>query len=173
MDPLTCVSLAGTVVQFVDFSRKLISAGGQLYEDSELEVHAKAVAAAKEIQDYASTAARELQDYRIKLQQGFQPSGTSLGLTEDEALLESLCRGCNEAADTLIKRLDKLKLPENGKNRAWKSMEKALLSVWSKKDMDLMMKKLLDYRQSIHSRVLLSLGCVFHFIIMIDALTLS
>jgi hypothetical protein len=160
MDPLTCVSLAGTVVQFVDFSCKLISASGELYQDDELGSHAATTAAAKAIQDHAASAIKDIRNYRIKLRQAFQFEVDSIGLSSDEAVLEILCRDCDKEADNLIKRLDKLKVPENSKIRVWKSMEQALLSVWSRKELDAMMQRLLEYRKAIDSRVLLSIGYV-------------
>lgn len=36
LDPLTAVGLAGTVVQFVDFSTKLVSHSVELYEKGKL-----------------------------------------------------------------------------------------------------------------------------------------
>lgn len=160
MDPLTCVSLAGTVIQFVDFSCKLISASGELYQDSELGTTKADAAVAKAVKDHVASIIKDIKDYRFKLQLEFRSEAISAGLTNEEAALEILCHDCNKEADNPIKYLDKLKIPENSKIRAWKSMEQALLSVWSRKELDAMMKRLLEYRKAIDSRVLLFLGYV-------------
>ena len=157
MDPLTCVSLAGAVAQFVNFGCGLISAGGQLYRDGRLEIHASAAKDAEQIQNYAVRAIGQLHDYRAKLQQGFRSDEHSLPLKEDEAELEKLCRGCDKEANALINRLEKLKVPEGSGKEVWKSIQDALLSVWSKAEIAAMKEKLLAYQKSIDSGILLSL----------------
>jgi len=158
MDPITAISLAGTAVQFVDFTAKLISAGAHLYNYNELVANAQAAKSANFIQDQATNALRDLQDYRFKLQQGMGPATTSKPLARDEKILQALCHKCTEDADTLIKLLNKLKVPETSKHRGWKSLAQAFSSIWSKKDVERLMEKLQEYRTQINSQVLVSLG---------------
>jgi hypothetical protein len=157
MDPLTAVSLAGTVVQFVDFTSKLISAGGQLYEARELESSKAVTESAQQIQRLATSSIAHLQECNIKLSQrvGSRPG---INYTKnDEALLKEICLKCSGEAEILIKRLAKLQVPEDSKHRGWESLEKALISVWSKKDIERMNQRLVEHRVQINSQVLLSL----------------
>lgn len=124
MDPITAISLAGTAVQFVDFTAKLISAGAHLYNYNELVANAQAAKSANFIQDQATNALRDLQDYRFKLQQGMGPATTSKPLARDEKILQALCHKCTEDADTLIKLLNKIQVPETLKHRGWKVWRK-------------------------------------------------
>jgi hypothetical protein len=161
MDPLTAVSLAGTVVQFVDFSCKLVKVGAEFYENSKLESHVAAAVSAKQVQDLATRAVNDLEDYRTKLQQGFQGDEAWPVLAEDEAELRDLCRACDEAADSLLSRLNRLRIPDISRGRAWRSLQHALKAIWSRNDIETLTKRLEEYRNVIHSRVLLSLWYIY------------
>jgi hypothetical protein len=151
MDPLTAISFAGTVVQFVDFSSKLISASVELYKKSKLDVH-----------DQANAAANDILDYSTKLQRTLREPGSSATLSEDDRLLESICKGCDDLAHDLIARLDKLKVPENkkGKVKTWPSLSIALQSMWKREELSEIQERLKEYRQQIDSRIIHSLRSV-------------
>lgn len=160
MDPLTAVSLAGTVVQFVDFTCKLISAGGQLYEAKELESSRVAKASAERIRLLATSSITNLQNYRLKLQAKLSTDGGDITLTRDDSLLEDICRKCTAEAEVLIARLQKLEVPIDAKHRGWQSLEMALRSVSSQKEIERMNQKLVDYRAQISSQIIVSLRYV-------------
>jgi len=144
MDPLTALSLAGNIIQFVDFSTKLISAIHQIHTKGELDVLAG-----------VASAANRLLDYATKLQQPLHAPGVSGCLTEDEIVLERICQECTELAGQLIARLTKLQLSE--KRNIWRSFGMTLLSYWSKEDWVAMVERLAEYRREIDSHVLRSL----------------
>jgi hypothetical protein len=155
MDPLTALSVAGNVVQFVDFSCKLISASRQLYNNEELSVHAQ-----------AASAASDILDYTIKLRRTFRAPEGSATLTEDDLLLESICKECDDVARDLLGRLDKLKVrsdklkvPE--KNTVgkviWPTLTAAFKSIWTQEDLLDIQERLKNYRSQIDSRVIHSL----------------
>jgi len=149
MDPLTALSVAGTVVQFVDFSCKLISASRQLYTKSELDVHGQ-----------AASATNDILDYTIKLRRTLRAPGGSAILTEDELLLESICKGCDDLARDLLVRLDKLKVPQKnkkGKAIIWSTLTAAFQSMWTGEDLLAIQDRLKEYRRQIDSRVIRSL----------------
>ncbi|CAG8971437.1 hypothetical protein HYALB_00002020 [Hymenoscyphus albidus] len=156
MDPLTAGSLAGTVIQFVDFTAKLVSSGTQLYKSSELQSNIIAGEAADHIQMLASSALSEIQDYQFKLRQG--NISTSQDLSRDGRLLQDLCRKCTAEADTLTELLSKLKVPATTQHRKWRSLAQALSGIWSRKEIDGLMHNLQEYRTQVNSQVLVSLG---------------
>jgi hypothetical protein len=141
MDPLTCLSVAGTAVQFLDFSIKILSASWKIYKDGELEVHVQAAAAVGDLRGFSN-----------KLRQSLRAPGLSgtVTITDDDRDLEDLCRRCTEAADDLLARLDKLR---SEKGRAWKSLSQALSSAWSKQSLSEMQDRLEKYMTAINSHI--------------------
>jgi hypothetical protein len=121
MDPLTALGLASNIVQFVDFTSKIISATHSLYrsaagaktEHSELEKVAKSL---RSLADQATPPS-------------FQKT-KSLS-AEDLALIElgELCRG---VSDELLCVLQSLKV--KGSKRGWKSFYQALRSEWKQRE---------------------------------------
>jgi len=157
MDPLTAASLAGTVIQFVDFGSKLVSASRELYANSQLDVHAQ-----------AAKAVSDLLDYSTKLQRPLQAATTSRALTEDEIDLGRICRECNELAQTLLKRLDRLKIPagrigRKKRKQLWPSLKVAVESLWTNEDLQAIEGRLHEYREEIDSRILRSLRQVHSY----------
>lgn len=150
MDPLTALSLAGTVVQFVDFGSKLISASKELYAKTELDVHGQ-----------AALAANDILNYTIKLRRTLNEPGTAT-LTEDDLALESICKGCDDLAHDLLERLNNLKVPPPKANkkeltRVWPTLSAAFQSIWTKQELLDIQTRLKDYRDQIDSRIIRSL----------------
>lgn len=150
MDPLSALAVAGTTVQFVDFSSKLISATCQLYSNSELKVH-----------EQAAAAANDLLDYSTKIRRPLQLTGVSGCLTEDEAVLEAVCHGRVDLAESFLKHLSRLKVPGQDMRRIWDSLRHAVLSVWTKDELDSIEQRLVEFQREIDARVLLSLRYVW------------
>jgi hypothetical protein len=113
LDPLTALGLAGNIVQFVDFTIRLLedaqkiqkSAHGTLQENLDVETVAKTI--------------RTLQK-KLRLQGGH--SMIDDGKAENS--LEQLCSGCDETAEELLEVLGKLKI--QGNKSPWKSMRHAI-----------------------------------------------
>jgi plasmid maintenance system antidote protein VapI len=140
MDPLSCLSIAGAVVQFLDFGTKLISESWKIYKDGELEVHVQ-----------AAVAARDLRSYNAKLRQSLRAQGVTSCSTQDEAALEELCRDCSALADEFILRLEKLKVE---KGHVWKSLSQAISSIWKKQELAEIQQRLSGYMNAINTRIL-------------------
>jgi hypothetical protein len=66
--------------------------------------------------------------------QGLQGTEDIGRLAEDEIELRNLCTDCDVAAETLLGRLNKLKVSKFENNRRWKSLQHGLLAMWSKND---------------------------------------
>jgi hypothetical protein len=144
LDALSAVSLAATIIQFVDFSSKIVSKGYHLYEsaDGVLSENAR-----------LGYVIADLKSLNTRLQKH-----EKLGcLTKEEQALEDLSSQCSIIAKELLERLDKLNVEANTKNRKWKSFRQALKSVWNKKALDEMAATLSEYRNQIELHILLSL----------------
>lgn len=147
MAALEVLSLAATVVQFVDFASKLVSKGYHLYRSADgalphnLEMEA---------------VAKDLSHLTVRLR-----SRGSLGnpsaLTEDERALEALAEKCDEIATTLLSRLQNLKVKKEDKYRGWKSVRQALKSVWNKEELDDLAQRLSSHRDQLQFSILLSM----------------
>jgi hypothetical protein len=157
MDPLTAISLAGTVVQFVDFGCKLLKRSSKLYENAEIYSYSSAELSAEHVQTLAERAVKDLDQYKGKLWLGMQRAAPS-EVAEDETRLRALCSECSEVADTLVSHLSRLTVSELSSNRKWKSFHHAFLSIWSEKDVQHLVNKLEQYRRAIESEILLNLG---------------
>jgi hypothetical protein len=113
METLAIIGLVGNIVQFVDFSGKLIAESRELYKSSE-------GALAENID--TETATKHL----LMLNKKLKDAATATG----DVTLQSLCESCHTVAIKLLGALDKVKV--KGGQQKWKSIRKALRSVWSK-----------------------------------------
>lgn len=111
MEALAAVSLVGTIVQFVDFSGKLISKSIRLYRDGALVENVD-----------IETATNNLVVLNEKLKDNDILAG--------EGTLQSLSQSCHNAATDLLSALNKVKVKD--RQQQWESFRKALRSVWSK-----------------------------------------
>lgn len=145
LEPLTAIGLAGTLIQFVDFSSKIVSKAGETY--------ASADGALPENQD-AETVAQSLQVLDAKIRAGL---ATGSG-TKSEETLKELCRECDSVAQELLKALEILKFFD--RKTRWKSMRQALKSVSSKEKIDGISKRLESLRDQLNLSFIVKLGFV-------------
>src|SRR5579871_6769347 len=123
MDPLSVLSVASNIVQFVDFGLRVVSKGNQIYrsvdgrlaENLDLEI-----------------VTSDLLLLQHKLQRCIPVSSGTSPVSEDTQALQSLCQSCTTTAERLLERLNMAKA--QGRFRRWKSLRQALKSVWSKAD---------------------------------------
>lgn len=147
LDAFSAVSLAATIVQFVDFSSKIVSKGYHLYRSADgiLPENAR-----------LGYVIADLKDLNARL----QVCENVDCLTKDEQSLADLSSQCSEVATELMRRLEKLSVEQHAKNRRWRSFRQALKSVWSKEALDEMAKTLSRYRSQLQLHILLSLRYV-------------
>ena len=138
METLAAIGLVGNIVQFVDFSSKLISKTVQLYRSGDGTL--------TEITD-AETATNHLVLLSNKLK--------STANTTGDPALEDLCRSCNTVAVDFLGALDKLKV--QGRQGKWRSMRKALQNVWSKEEIQEAEKRLASFREELNLHVAVDL----------------
>jgi N-terminal domain on NACHT_NTPase and P-loop NTPases len=141
MDILATIGLVGNIVQFVDFGSKLVSKSAKLYRSSE---------GALEENIDTETATNHL----LLLNDKLKDAATSTG----DTTLKDLCEACHTVARELLEALDKVKV--KGKQQKWKSIRKALRSVWSKEDIEELERRLAKLRTELNLHVVVDLKCV-------------
>lgn len=158
MDPLTALSVAGTIVQFVDYGTKLLSQATELYKSSVGTLRSN---------NELELVTTDLRGLVAKLRQSYYSEGGAEPSSEDAQQRMSFERLCDEAAtlaEELIERLDKLKV-KDGKQRIWRSLKQAVETAWSEKEVADMRKRLLSFREALETRVLFSIRFVTVFFV--------
>jgi hypothetical protein len=141
MEALTIIGLVGNIVQFVDFSSKLISTSTQLYGSAE-------GALAENVDIEAVTNDLVLLSNSLK---------DTASNPCDEAL-KSLSESCHTVAEQLLVALDKVKA--KGKHQRLESIRKAVRSVWNKQHIEGLERRLARFREELNLRVVVDLRCV-------------
>jgi hypothetical protein len=141
MEALAIIGLVGNIVQFVDFSGNLISKSTELCRSSE-------GALAEHIDIETAT------NHLVLLNSKLKDAATITG----DGALESLCMSCGTAAENLLAALDKIKVKD--KQYKWKSIRKALRSVWSKEEIEDLERRLATFREELNLHVVVDLRSV-------------
>ena len=140
METLGVIGLVDNIIQFVDFGSKLISKSVQLYQSSD-GVLTEIIT--------TETVTNHLIQLNSKLKNAANATG-------DKAL-ETLCKSCSAVAAELLGALNKLKV--HGKKERWKSMRKALRSLWSKEKIQEIEKRLASFREELNLHIAVDLRC--------------
>lgn len=144
LDPLTAVSLAGTVVQFVDFTAKIVSKAREF--SGAASGHAQGVSSPQIL-------AADLMSLSEKLKGGLQATSNE-GLSDDDQALKEVCNGCIQLSEKMLQRLKSLNVREgDGKFRV---MLQASRSVWSQRELDDLANDLARFRGQLQLRVFAS-----------------
>lgn len=147
LDPMAALSLAGNIVQFLDFSINLV---GKAHE-----VHKSVDGTLTEYLD-AEVVAQRIRKLQSKLRID-QMRNTSYD-REIEGLLEELCSRCDETAKELLNILEALKV--QGKKTTWKSMRHAIKSVRGKGAVLEISGRLDNFRDLLQTTILVELRYV-------------
>ena len=130
MEILAAVSLAGNILQFLDFTSDAILKSRQ--------VHASFSGSLKEHADLKSLTI-DLKRLSDKLQTYASPV---------DSVLEQLCLRCSEIADELLKALERLRIEE--KHTRLKSIRKALKALWGKEKLKVLEERLAGFRHELN-----------------------
>ncbi|KAN0092090.1 hypothetical protein V8E51_017937 [Hyaloscypha variabilis] len=147
LDPLTALSVAGNIVQFVDFSIKLVAKGTELYNsaDGASIGHAE-----------LEVIANDLQELNSRLQPSPPaPDTVKTNWTADTAL-HKLTEQCSTVAGELLQALNRLKV-EGTSNRRWKSVRQALKGLMKKDEVDAIVQRLQRFRDELNLHILVSM----------------
>ena len=140
MEALAAVGLVGNIVQFVGFSRTLISKSTQLYHSCD--------GALQENIDIENAVT-----HLLLLNKKLKDDAITVG----DGALQTLCLSCRESAIDLLEALDKVKVKVKGKQQKWESIRKALQSVWSKKEIKELEQRLAEIKDDLNFHVVVGL----------------
>jgi hypothetical protein len=140
MDPLTALSIAGNVIQFVDFGCKVFSKGVEIFQSAQgsTVVHDEL----EDITTDVSIMARKLRASSL------QKEGT-------DSTISGICQDCTRMADQILERLARLKT--GPKHTQWKSMWMALKQVWSEKEMQDMVRRFMMFKETLEMHILVDM----------------
>jgi hypothetical protein len=131
MDPLSALSVAGTISQFVDFGTKMLSSGMELY---------KSTKGSLKVSEELELATGDLQAVLVKLRTSAGPENSTPPAPSPQSQAEidkhrdSFLEICNNAtliAGELLRKLNDLKV-KDGKHRGWQTLRAAIKTAWSK-----------------------------------------
>ncbi|KAF7941879.1 uncharacterized protein EAE97_006716 [Botrytis byssoidea] len=149
MNPLDVLSLAGTIIQFVDFSSKVLAGTNELYKSG-----AEALAVHQQlglvVDDLAKMSKRLSDSYW-----GLSGTGVISTLSDDAFMF--ICRDASELSIELNNKLSSLKVTASGKRRKWETVKQALKSVWTEKDLTALTNRLTLLRDSIQMHIVVDL----------------
>ncbi|KAM0156950.1 hypothetical protein ACHAPG_005034 [Botrytis cinerea] len=149
MNPLDALSLAGTIIQFVDFSSKVLDGTIELYRSGAetLAVHQQLGFVAD---DLAKISKRLSDSYW-----GLSGVGV-ISTTSDDAFM-FICRDASELSTKLKNKINNLKVTAIGRRRKWETVMQALKSVWTEKELTALTNRLELLRDSIQMHIVVDL----------------
>ncbi|KAE8447877.1 hypothetical protein EG329_010106 [Mollisiaceae sp. DMI_Dod_QoI] len=144
MDPLSAVSLAGNLIQFIQFGVQICCKANEIRKLGSVAVNLDLEDLTKDLNGLTS---------RLTL-----PSrGATPCSTLNEKALNDAYDSCTRISAKLIEHLEKLKVPAH-RRRKWKSFRQALKSVWTKADIDGMARILANHRAQMELHLIVSLS---------------
>lgn len=140
LDPINALTVACAVVQFVDFSWKLIS--------KTYEFHGSADGTVVEYREQM-TIASNLETLSEGLDRSLGLFDSSHTWSANEAGLQKVTADCRDVARQLQGAIKKLKVTDGGKASFWRSFHLALTTLWKKQDMEELQRKLNDAKEQV------------------------
>ena len=139
LDPISAVSLAAAILQFVDFGSKIIVSGYETYRSTH--------GATEENIDL-----EYLTQMLYKFQDQLSTSPNQLAPSDQE--LQKLAQKCSYIAGDLLVLLDSLKVKEKGLVRTWEAIRQSVRIAWKKDDIAHKEKLLDSITGQVNSRLL-------------------
>jgi hypothetical protein len=154
MDPLSALSLAGNIIQFVDFGARLFAEGQELYKseagklkaDEELEL----------VINDLSALVRKIQ----KTVPHNAPDVSQADLDEDKQELttfENICHETVKVAEEILTKLDKPKAVGTKGKRKLDVFRQIILRTWTKDEVDGLLKRLSTLKTALETRIMFSI----------------
>lgn len=142
MEPFTALSLASAIVQFVDFSSKILKTGCEVYRSSS--------GLAQEHVDLTELTT-SLYSFQTRL------AASTATQNPDERALQDLVTKCTEISKQLLEVLRDLQVEGDGLIRTWESLRQTIRSVGKKKEISRLERLLDEIGRQISSRLLYSI----------------
>lgn len=146
LDPFSALSLAATIVQFVDFSSKIVSGAAELYRSAEGSLTNNVELSTIVTDLSAISSGLEVHDRELSHEYEY---------SKDERALANLAVQCKDLADKLMDVLDDLSV--KGSHKKWKSVRQALRSVWKENEIRDIQKRLDSFRSQLTLRLVATL----------------
>lgn len=138
LDALSALGVAASVVQFIEFSSKLISRSTELYKGSR-----NALIETQELADVSERIIKlnnGLQDSLKNLSRSPDSSTRHKKLSPSEEALGQVSLECTRIAEEFMASLQKLLSPSD--RRVWKSCRQAFETLWNKDGLETMQRRL-------------------------------
>lgn len=139
MDPLAAVSLAGNIIQFIEFGTRLLSTTKELYRSS---------AGSLTVHDEIELVTTDLSILVAKLKQNW---------TDEPSNFRKICDEAASVATEIVTKLGTMKVKKEGKYRELRSFRAAVTQIWSGKELEVLEARLGHMREALKTRVLFSL----------------
>jgi hypothetical protein len=159
LSPLDALSLAGTIVQFVDFSHKILSRSQELYKSQK---------GALSVNEELELVTSDLFRLSEKLP---APISTAKGSdeTEEERTIRRLAVACSEISVEIATKLNGLKVKTGSQRKIWRNFKQALKSVWTEDEMNKLVERLSRLRDELQIHVIVGLRYVFQSLCLPDS----
>ena len=142
-EAVAALSVAANVVQFIDFSGKILSEGYRLHKSQRVNSSKN---------EELEKIALDLQRLRDELQS--REDETGLVPTPNDVQLQRLAGQCRDICIEILAALEKLKVVD--KPGKWKSFRAALKTVWAESKIKALQDRLDEARQELIVRILMS-----------------
>ncbi|KAN0095186.1 hypothetical protein V8E51_015897 [Hyaloscypha variabilis] len=149
MDPVSAFGLAASVVQFIDFTERLLRGTYYIYKSATTTGDTKINFDLITVTSSLKTLNEDLQSSLIRE----TADGRTIPKSEQE--IGKICKDCSELADQLISGLEKLRLQRQ--DDLWESFRRALQTIWSKKQIESLEKRLEAFRMHLMLQINASL----------------
>ena len=147
LDPLTALSLAGNVVQFIQFGCSLAATAH--------DVHTSNAGGSKENLEMEAVTSRLLQSVEdLESDHARAVSQTDVKTPTERRLLE-ISESCTMVANDILRRLQKLKLHVSP--TVWNSVSRAFKCAWSRDELNDLTRRLRTYISELETTILISL----------------
>ena len=180
MDPLSALSLAGNVAQFIEFGCSLVSKTRQIYKSANGATisQVETAIATRRLLELTRRLKSSLEDKIVPelppapdttAEEGLEGEALEAKKLENKALaaewesaksFEAICKICDSCvslSNELLARLKKLEVQEGEKHRKFKSLRQALKSVWSSTEICAIAKRLESLRKELNDHLTISL----------------
>ncbi|CAD6570296.1 MAG: hypothetical protein ASARMPRED_003641 [Alectoria sarmentosa] len=149
LDPLTALSLAGNVVQFVQFGCTLAAKAHEVYSSNS--------GTSEESLEMESVTSRLLgivHDIESHLA-SVHPSTSPDSISKSSRRLLEIADACKMIAEDILRRLEGMKIRQPPS--VWTSVRQALKIMWTKDELDALMKRLKAYISELDTAILVSI----------------
>ncbi|KAK4449067.1 hypothetical protein QBC34DRAFT_326556 [Podospora aff. communis PSN243] len=142
MEALAALGLAANILQFVEFTRHLLSSTRELAEWGAKSEHTELVSIAQQLRTLAESIRPPGPDSSDNAEEDIYP----------DSGLGKLAKSCIEIADELLAVLDSLKT--KGKNQRWRSFQHALLAVLKAEKVAALQKRMDQLSRALYSQLM-------------------